>query len=562
MKENTAAIHAQVPVDVATYLLNEKRSEFHLMEQRLKVNCLLIPNIHLETPHYSLTRLRHDELNQNDINVPSYTLSEVPAEIESSAQGQKPELTRPEAAVQGVTPAQPAPARTEAKTTVSEEAPSILKKIIGWFTSPAEQPTEDRKSGGRTERPARPRREERGSGRSRRDGKDTRERSHGRKAKPESAPGEQREAQRDSSRQRQKPSDSRNPARRKQTRQPSKERTDAAAIERGTEGAGPDTNGEATTGRRRRRRGRGTGSERRPESSQAATTPNDKTSEDTPLTAKSAVLEAVQAAPDAVHAATVQTETVHTETVQAASPRPQSNTPETSDSSIANAGRAQKESTQRGPGRTRRAASERATDGQRNSGESASEPVARAEDRSAEAATSEVAPATRGVAAADSATSKVAPADSATREVASVEVAQARTERSRPEAAKTADLFNPAPSTSAASTAPASSQDSTATRSPESTPQASTADKPVEPAAPAAKPTGGWKMEPVKLPADMELVETRPGATPEPREAAAKPKTRARRRPAAAQATPPPSPESLVQIETRGEPETENADNR
>ena len=50
MKENTAAVHAQVPVDVATFLLNEKRSEFHAIESRLKVNVVLVPNIHLETP--------------------------------------------------------------------------------------------------------------------------------------------------------------------------------------------------------------------------------------------------------------------------------------------------------------------------------------------------------------------------------------------------------------------------------------------------------------------------------------------------------------------------------
>ena len=61
MKENTGAVHVQVPVDVATFLLNEKRSEIQKLETRLKVNILLIPNIHLETPHYSIHRLRHDE---------------------------------------------------------------------------------------------------------------------------------------------------------------------------------------------------------------------------------------------------------------------------------------------------------------------------------------------------------------------------------------------------------------------------------------------------------------------------------------------------------------------
>src|SRR5512144_2763443 len=60
MKENTAAIHCQVPVDVATYLLNEKRSDIFQIEARLKVNVLLIPNSHLETPNYQIERLRHD----------------------------------------------------------------------------------------------------------------------------------------------------------------------------------------------------------------------------------------------------------------------------------------------------------------------------------------------------------------------------------------------------------------------------------------------------------------------------------------------------------------------
>ncbi|PKO73324.1 MAG: ribonuclease E/G, partial [Betaproteobacteria bacterium HGW-Betaproteobacteria-17] len=51
MKENTGALHVQLPVDVATFLLNEKRIDIHTLETRLKVNVVLIPNVHLETPH-------------------------------------------------------------------------------------------------------------------------------------------------------------------------------------------------------------------------------------------------------------------------------------------------------------------------------------------------------------------------------------------------------------------------------------------------------------------------------------------------------------------------------
>src|SRR5690606_38037467 len=61
MKENTAAIHAQVPVDVATYLLNEKRAEITKLEARLRVEIVLIPNKFIETPHYRLERIRHDD---------------------------------------------------------------------------------------------------------------------------------------------------------------------------------------------------------------------------------------------------------------------------------------------------------------------------------------------------------------------------------------------------------------------------------------------------------------------------------------------------------------------
>ena len=63
MKENTGAVHAQVPVDVASFLLNEKRAEIQKLEARLKVNIVLVPNPHLETPHYKVQRLKHDELN-------------------------------------------------------------------------------------------------------------------------------------------------------------------------------------------------------------------------------------------------------------------------------------------------------------------------------------------------------------------------------------------------------------------------------------------------------------------------------------------------------------------
>ncbi len=113
MKENTAAIHAQVPVDVATFLLNEKRQDIHAIEMRFKVNVLLIPNVHLETPNYQIERLRHDS-EKLDIVVPSYELVTKP--VEDAVAASKAALSAPEAkpsrpvpAVKGITPDQPAP---------------------------------------------------------------------------------------------------------------------------------------------------------------------------------------------------------------------------------------------------------------------------------------------------------------------------------------------------------------------------------------------------------------------------------------------------------------------
>ncbi|HEX9179617.1 MAG TPA: Rne/Rng family ribonuclease, partial [Burkholderiales bacterium] len=114
MKENTAAVHAQVPVDVATFLLNEKRADIHAVEARLKVDVVLIPNIHLETPHYTVTRFRHDEMNKSEPLPASYQLMEKPAEEEAPGLPEaKPE--RPQAAVRGITPEQPAPMPVEAQ---------------------------------------------------------------------------------------------------------------------------------------------------------------------------------------------------------------------------------------------------------------------------------------------------------------------------------------------------------------------------------------------------------------------------------------------------------------
>lgn len=181
MKENTAAVHAQVPVDVATYLLNEKRADITKMEARLKVNLMLIPNKHLETPHHHIERLRHDDPRLEEVKT-SFELVEAPA-TDAPWQPRESEVkARPEALVKGITPSQPAPVSTPAPTPAPAAPASgaglggLFKRLVGWLTGgsepakPAPAAAEDT-----TKRAA----SSRGKGRGSHDGQERRGERHG-----------------------------------------------------------------------------------------------------------------------------------------------------------------------------------------------------------------------------------------------------------------------------------------------------------------------------------------------------------------------------------------------
>lgn len=62
LKENTQEVHAIVPVPIASYLLNEKRTAVNAIETRQNgVRCVIVPNDQMETPHYSVLRVRKGE---------------------------------------------------------------------------------------------------------------------------------------------------------------------------------------------------------------------------------------------------------------------------------------------------------------------------------------------------------------------------------------------------------------------------------------------------------------------------------------------------------------------
>ncbi|WP_421134403.1 ribonuclease E [Alteromonas sp. A079] len=133
IKENTGQIEAQLPVPVATYLLNEKRKSIQLLEKRHGVNLLLIPNANLDTPHYQVLRRRPDDVHA-DASYDVELMPAVEAEAESSAAAP---VKREEPALKGlVAPtAAPvvAPKAPAANVEKSDDTPSVFARLGKWI---------------------------------------------------------------------------------------------------------------------------------------------------------------------------------------------------------------------------------------------------------------------------------------------------------------------------------------------------------------------------------------------------------------------------------------------
>jgi len=82
-KERTSKVIAQLPVEVATYLLNEKRDWVQNLEDRNETQVVLVANSHLETPHYDVRRVRDDQMDLPENTGASYALVNAPVEPES-----------------------------------------------------------------------------------------------------------------------------------------------------------------------------------------------------------------------------------------------------------------------------------------------------------------------------------------------------------------------------------------------------------------------------------------------------------------------------------------------
>lgn len=126
MKEQTARIVVQVPVNVATFLLNEKRQAIIDIESRQGVKVVLIPNPSFDTPHYEIARERASDLDEDADSQISYTMAVTREEVSESLDD-KPKMASEVPAVRGVTPTAPAPQSETTKSTI--EPSGLIKRL-------------------------------------------------------------------------------------------------------------------------------------------------------------------------------------------------------------------------------------------------------------------------------------------------------------------------------------------------------------------------------------------------------------------------------------------------
>jgi ribonuclease E len=132
LKENTAQVRAILPIEIATFLLNEKRQAIIAIEQRQQVTVLIVPNPHFMTPHYEVERVRASDITEKDEKQASYKLAIKP-ELELPAFAQDLQKTHQEPALKGILSQQtatPPPPATAAKEKSSD---GILKRLFTYL---------------------------------------------------------------------------------------------------------------------------------------------------------------------------------------------------------------------------------------------------------------------------------------------------------------------------------------------------------------------------------------------------------------------------------------------
>jgi ribonuclease E len=144
MKDSTAAVHVQVPVEVASFLLNEKRTEIAKIELKQRISVLMIPNKTIETPNYRLERLKHDDPRLDNLQA-SYHMADDFEEATEVTRRSHERTNKQEPLIKGVLPDAPAPlpvAKPPVQEPVAKAAPAPAPARKAAPAVPAAQPAE------------------------------------------------------------------------------------------------------------------------------------------------------------------------------------------------------------------------------------------------------------------------------------------------------------------------------------------------------------------------------------------------------------------------------------
>jgi len=129
-KDRTSKVIAQLPVDVATYLMNEKRDWLHSIETRSAVDIVLVPNRYLDTPAYEIRRVRDDELGLPENSMISHQMAVQPQiDLEAVAADDKVPPPPPVPAVTTVVPSTPAPPSAPEPVAAAVAAPLAVAAV-------------------------------------------------------------------------------------------------------------------------------------------------------------------------------------------------------------------------------------------------------------------------------------------------------------------------------------------------------------------------------------------------------------------------------------------------
>src|SRR5210317_1359486 len=133
LKERSAGVRAIVPVPIASFLLNEKRSDITAIEARNGVRIMIVPNPNMETPHFEVVRIRDDQVEAL-LSQESHEVAEAVLEATTENGYEAPPVPEAQdAIVKSVAPQQPAPAQAQAEAPAAPAAPAAAPAPQGGF---------------------------------------------------------------------------------------------------------------------------------------------------------------------------------------------------------------------------------------------------------------------------------------------------------------------------------------------------------------------------------------------------------------------------------------------